>query len=311
MKAIDGVLGLAIGDAMGVPIEFTDRDTLLNKPVTKMLGYGNYNVPKGTWSDDTALTLATIDSLYQKKDIDYNDMMKKFCDWINKAMYTGTKEIFDIGTTTKFALMKYYNDHIEPLKCGSTDVNENGNGSLMRMFPIAYYCYKNGFSDQKIEYLSITTSSLTHAHPISTLGCYIYIKYIIHLLEGNDKITSYIMLRHIDYQMFTKDTIKKYHRILEDDITNLSIDKIRSSGYIVDTLEASLWSIMNTNSYEEAVIVAINLGGDTDTIGAITGSIAGLIYGKDTIPERWTKYLNNYTYLTKMVSKWEASLKKL
>lgn len=307
MKILDGMLGFAIGDAMGVPIEFSNREDLLNSPVTRMLGYGQYNVPKGTWSDDTALSLATMDSLTKCPSIDYNDMMKRFCNWINKGMYTATNEVFDVGSTTRYALAKYLEGEVPPLKCGLTNLNSNGNGSLMRMLPIAYYCFKKDFNEEQIAFTAITTSSLTHAHPISELGCYIYIMYIIFLLQGYDKKESYFKLRDIDYGLFKKDTINVYRNILEKDISSFKIDDIKSSGYIVDTLEAVLWVILNTNSYKESIIGAINLGNDTDTVGAITGSIAGLIYGSKDIPYTWSSKLKNIDFLKKTCSKFEAS----
>lgn len=307
MKAIDGMLGFAIGDAMGVPIEYTDRSVLLAKPVTKMLGYGNYEIEKGVWSDDTSLSLAAMDSLTKCKKIDYNDMMKRFCKWANTGEYSPIGEAFGIGTTTKYALLHYYSDKKAPLKCGCDSITDNNNGSLSRMFPVAYYLYKRGFTDEQIEYLVIATSSITHSHPISSLACYIYVMYINFLLKGNDKYISYKKLKDIDYSMFNKDTIKVFNRILVKDISKLTIDDIKSTEYVVSTLEAVLWVILNTNNYQESIIGSINLGGDTDTIGAITGSISGLLYGVDNIPSCWTKHLKSIQFLQKLCSKFEAS----
>ena len=310
MKALDGILGLAIGDAMGVPLEFMDREILLAKPVTKMLGYGNYEIEKGHWSDDTALSLATMDSLTKEGKIDLNDIMRRFCKWVNDGEYSSTGFAFDIGNTTKIALMKYYHDKIAPLKCGGKSINENGNGSLMRMFPIAYFAYKKELTNEQIEYLAITTSSITHAHEISTMSCYIYLMYVNFILNGYSKFESYMMLRNIDYSMFKKETIKQFRRILSSDISKLNIDDIYSSGYVLHTLEAALWIVLNTSSYSESIIAAINLGDDTDTTAAVTGSITGLLYGSKTIPESWLNDLKERTYLQKICSKFEASLKK-
>ncbi|MBR1376287.1 MAG: ADP-ribosylglycohydrolase family protein [Bacilli bacterium] len=309
MKALDGMLGFAIGDAMGVPIEFMDREILLAKPVTKMLGYGNYEIEKGHWSDDTSMSLATMDSLTKCKKLDLNDMMKRFCKWVNDGEYSSTGFAYDIGVCTKMALIRYYNDKMAPLKCGGKGISENGNGSLMRMFPIAYFAYKKGLTNEQIEYLAITSSSITHAHEISTLSCYIYLMYINFILNGYDKYDSYNKLKEIDYSMFKRETLKPFKRILGSDISKLTIDDIKSTGYVLYTLEAVLWVILNTNNYAEAIVGAINLGGDTDTIGAITGSIAGLLYGTKSIPENWINDLKEYNYLQKMCSKFEASLK--
>ena len=309
MKAIDGLLGFAVGDAMGVPIEFTDREVLLTKPVTKMLGYGNYEIEKGNWSDDTSLTLATMDSLTKCEKIDLNDLMRRFCKWVNDGEYSSTGFAFDIGHSTKIALMKYYHDKLAPLKCGGKNINENGNGSLMRMFPIAYFAYKKDLTNEQIEYLAITSSSITHAHEISTLSCYIYMMYINFILRGYDKFESYKLLRRIDYSMFKKENIKVFKRILNEDISKLTIDDISSTGYVLHTLEAVFWVILNTNSYAESIVGAINLGGDTDTIGAITGSIAGLLYGSKNIPENWLNDMQCIPYLKKICTKFESSLK--
>lgn len=308
MKAIDGMLGLAVGDAMGVPIKFSNRETLLNKPITKMNGYGNYNVPKGNWSGITSLSLATMDSFTKCLKIDYNDLMKRFCKWINDGKYSSCNVVFDINEVTKVALTHYYSDLEVPLKCGLKNITSNDNGSLMRMYPVAYFCYMKHLTEEQTECIAITLSSLTHAHPISCLGCYLYIMYIIFILKGYNKLDSYYMLRDIDYGMFKKDTLKVYKNILNDDIALKDIDDIKSTNSIVDTLEASLWVILNTTNYHESIIASINLGGDTNTIGAITGSMAGLLYGSSSIPIKWINELKNISFLQKTCSKFEAML---
>ena len=137
-KYINGLMGFVIGDAMGVPVEFTTRKKLLENPVTKMIGYGTYDVPEGTWSDDTSMLIATIDSINTKCDIDIKDIADNFLSWKNHADYTPYKDVFDIGNTTKNAL-EYYEEHreIDPVECGLTDMNSNGNGSVMRIIPIS------------------------------------------------------------------------------------------------------------------------------------------------------------------------------
>lgn len=293
----DSLYGFAIGDAIGVPIEFEHRKNLIKSPVTKMTGYGSYDIDKGIWSDDTSMTLATMDSISEHPKIDYYDMADKFCSWINESKYTATNEVFDIGITTKYALMRYWNDKIDATKCGGNSISENGNGSLMRMMPIAFYCYYKELDDDAIYEIVSHVSSITHAHEISIMGCYIYVKYFIYILNGNDKKTSLKYIRNQDYKWFKEETINEYHRILKDNIKDLDIDDISSTGYVVYTLEAVLWTILNTDSYNQAIIGAINLGEDTDTIGAITGSIAGLLYGYNSIDEEWLKDLKNKEYL--------------
>lgn len=294
----DSLIGFSIGDAIGVPIEFEDREKLMSSPVTKMQEYGSYDVPKGVWSDDTSMTLATMDSIIECNGINYNDIADKFCNWINKAEYTATNEVFDIGITTKYALMRYWDNKSDATKCGGAGINENGNGSLMRMLPIALYCHYKKISEEEMFDIVKNVSSITHAHEISIMGCYIYVKYLLSILNGNNKIESYDDIKNIEYKMyFNKETINQYNRILENNIKDLNIDDIESTGYVVSTLESVLWIILNCNSYSQSIIGAINLGGDTDTIGAITGSIAGIIYGFDSISDNWIKDMKNLEYL--------------
>lgn len=303
----DSLYGFIVGDAMGVPIEFEDREKLINKPVTSMLGYGSHDVEAGVYSDDTSMTLATMDSIIKQNGIiNYNDIADKFCNWVNNNEYTATNKIFDIGMTTKYALIKYFNNKIDATMCGGTNVNENGNGSLMRMLPIALYCfYKNIKGDNEIFTLVKNSSSITHAHDISILGCYIYVRYVISLLETKNKISSYNFIKKLDYSMFIEEVKLEYSRILFSDISILNINDVNSSGYVVDTLEAVFWIILNCSSYNESIIGAINLGGDTDTIGAITGSIAGILYGYDNISKRWISKLKNKDYIDEIIIKFE------
>lgn len=303
----DSLYGFIVGDAMGVPIEFEDRENLINKPVTSMLGYGSHDVEAGVYSDDTSMTLATMDSIIRQNGIiNYNDIADKFCNWINNNEYTATNKVFDIGMTTKYALIKYFNNKIDATMCGGTNINENGNGSLMRMLPIALYCfYKNIKDDNEIFTLVKNSSSITHAHDISILGCYIYVRYFISLLETKNKISSYNFIKKLDYSMFIEEVKLEYSRILFSDISTLNINDINSSGYVVDTLEAVFWIVLNCSSYNESIIGAINLGGDTDTIGAITGSIAGILYGYDNISKRWISKLKNKDYIDEIIIKFE------
>ena len=302
----DSLYGFAIGDAIGVPIEFKDRESLMYNPVTSMLGYGSYDVPEGVWSDDTAMTLATMDSIITNNgNINYNDIADKFCDWLNNAKYTATNEVFDIGITTKYALVRYWDDKTDATKCGGTGMNENGNGSLMRMLPIALYSFYKNLKDDEILEIVSKTSSITHAHERSIMGCYIYVRYLLFLLRGKDKLASYSMIKCLDYSMFSQDSQEAYSRILKNDIEKIDLKDIRSTGYIVDTLETVLWVTLNCKNYNESIIGAINLGGDTDTIGAITGSISGILYGYDKISDKWISKLKNKEYLDSIIEKFE------
>ena len=297
LKYIDGLIGFVVGDAMGVPLEFTPREELLKKPVTKMIGNGTYNLPAGTWSDDTSMMIATIDSINAKNGIDLKDIALKFSAFKNHASYTATGEVFDIGNTCRMAIDKFEENREDPTLCGIDDINANGNGSLMRILPIAYYAIEKKLKEYEILELVRQISSMTHAHEISVMGCYFYVRYVIFLLNGKDKYSAYSMAKCVDYGMFKEETQEVYSRLIKDDISKVKVNDIKSAGYIVDSLEAAIWVTLKSENYKEAVIGAINLGGDTDTIGALTGALAGIVYGYDFIPEEWKDNIAKKEYL--------------
>ena len=305
-KIVNSILGFAIGDAMGVPVEFKKREELFDKPIVKMEGYGTYDVPAGTWSDDTSMVLATIDSLISLHKTDYDDIMKRFCDWINNAKYTATGVVFDIGITTKESILKYYMNRIEATKCGGASINNNGNGSLMRMLPIALYTYYEDIVDDRLLDIIKNASSLTHAHEYSIMGCYIFVKYVHFLLSGYNKFKAYEKVKELNYYKFSENARRAYKRFLTTDIYKLDLDYIKSSGYVVDTLEAVIWTFLNTNSFMESIVGAINLGDDTDTIGALTGALAGMVYG---VNEDLLNEMQNKDYLVSMAHKFDEELR--
>lgn len=301
-----GILGFAVGDALGVPVEFSSRIEREKKPVNDMIGYGTHNMPEGTWSDDTSMTIATMNSINECFGIiDFEHIMQQYCDWFYKNEYTATGKVFDIGISTRKAIASYYEGDKLAIKCGGTEERSNGNGSLMRMLPIVFFLHDVDMDEaEEVEIINYF-SSLTHAHEISKLGCKIYYDFLEQILNGSDPENAYNNLKNVDYTpYYSKEAIDKYKRVLDGNLKNLNMDEIKSSGYVISTLEASLWCILNSNSYEEAVSKAINLGGDTDTIGAITGSIAGIIYGISDIPERWLSKLKRSDYLVSLCKKY-------
>ena len=305
MKVENGIIGFVVGDTMGVPVEFNSREKLLLNPVTEMLEYGTHNMPKGCWSDDTSMTLATMDSIIKCKEINTNDMADKFIKWYRNGEYTATGIMFDIGTTTQQALVKYQRGIDIASKCGGEREYDNGNGSLMRMLPIAYYCYLKGLEDTEILKIVKEVSSITHRHPISILGCYIYVRLAIELLKGKELLQAYQEIKKLDYSYFTEDTIYKYERILNNDIGLYNINDISSNGYIVSTLEATLWTLINSKSFNETIIKAINLGEDTDTVGACVGGLAGIYYGIENIKQKWKDNILRYDYIINMCKEFE------
>ena len=302
--------GFLVGDSLGVPVKFIPRETLLNNPVTDMLEYGSYDVPAGSWSDDGSLLMATMDSLVTKNGLNYEDMANKILDWLSYAKYTPADYVFDVGMGTLKA-MENYRENKLALESGMSGVNYNGNSPLVRMVPLAFYAKEKKLSDAQLIDLASDVSSITHRHEISFIGCYMFLRYLIFLLEGYDKYVSYIKLKDLDYSDFDKENVYEYHRILEGDIINYPLSEISSSGYIVSTLEAVLWCVNNTDSYHESVIGAINLGEYTDTIAALTGAVTGIIYGYDEIPKRWINSLQKKDYVKQMCTVYQKFLSSL
>ena len=195
-KILGGIFGLAVADAMGVPVEFNSRESLRHNPVTDMRGYGTYNQPPGTWSDDTSMTLCLLDSLANKgfdarweldenfAEPDYADIMQRFLSWLDKGKYTPHGKVFDVGNATRKALQRYKSG-IEPLKCGGTSEQDNGNGSLMRILPLAFYLHAD--RDDEVFFDSIHhVSSLTHAHKRCQIACGVYLLIAETLLGESD-----------------------------------------------------------------------------------------------------------------------------
>lgn len=308
MKSLDGILGLTIGDAMGVPLEFCMREKLMENPTTEMIGYGSHDVPKGSWSDDTSMTIATIDSINNKGKIDYDDIATNFLKWFKEAKYTPTDRVFDIGRTSLRAIARFETSRNNAVECGGESEMDNGNGSLMRILPIAYYCFAKNKNDKEILDIVSKVSSITHKHEISIIGCYIYVLYAIKLLEGKTKEQAYEYIKSYDYNMFSKEYVNRYNRILKENISEYSLEEIKSTGFVVDTLEATLWVLLNTNLYSQAIIGAINLGNDTDTVGACVGGLAGIIYGIEEFPEQWKKDLLKYDYIYELCNMFDKVL---
>lgn len=304
------IFGHAMADALGVPVEFQTREQLRANPVTDSIGYGTYAVPEGTWSDDTSMTIATLDSL--AGGVDYHDVMERFCNWMNNAQYTATGVFFDIGITTRNALNRYLQG-LEPLDCGFCGDYDNGNGSLMRIAPAAIFArYKmpTASYDEKISLIH-DFSSLTHGHPRSQMGCGIYAFVLWELLDDptHTGVKQGLARAYAYYNAKPEYAaeLKHYQRMFEKYFSNLTQEEIKSTGYVVHSLEAALWCLLTTDSYRACVLKAVNLGGDTDTVAAIAGGLAGALYGYDAIPMEWLAKLKNKELIREVCGRFEAS----
>jgi len=279
-KVYNGIMGVVVGDALGVPVEFKKRDTYT---VTDMTGYGTYNQPPGTWSDDSSLTLATLDSMVKLGKIDPADIMQNFFYWLDDGMFTPYGKVFDVGGGTRRAISRYANGK-EPAKCGGKTRMDNGNGALMRILPVAM------LPDSTYKQANLlTVAHLTHAHLISDFACLIYAAIVEHLINGIEKEEAVaIGIQRLQHNIENISMLADYNRL--SNLQQLKRKEIRSSGYVADTLEAAIWCFLNTDRYRDCVLAAVNLGEDTDTIAAVAGGLAGIYYGcggESGIPDEW------------------------
>lgn len=262
--------GLAIGDALGVPYEFQQRDTFT---CTGLTGHGTHNQPAGTWSDDTAMSLATLDSLSKcGGEVDATDLMIRYKMWLEYGMYMPDGNTYDSGITVATAIRSGH---------GCDGLNDNGNGSLMRMAPCAFY----HLTDMEIKQVS----AITHAHEISMTACVRYVRILEELLD-------YVPPRKAitDSEFPLDPTIPR--------------TKVKSDGFVLHTLNAALWCLSNTDNYQDCVLTAVNLGEDTDTTASVAGALAGAAYGFESIPQEWVGKLRGRELLDMYVS--EATRKR-
>lgn len=256
-KLRTAVYGALIGDAMGVPYEFKERGSF---QCTGMIGHGTHDQPVGTWSDDGAMILATCKSLKDNNGkVSKKDIYRKFKSWYEEGAFTQYGEVFDIGIATRRAIRTGKG------QCGERD---NGNGSLMRILPVAF----TDCSDVETRIVS----SITHGYWISTEACSIYVKIIRRCLQG-EQLADVVHSLELE-EPFTRIAT----------IDSLPEEEINSGGYVVSSLEAAIWCVLTTNSFKDCLLKAVNLGSDTDTTACIAGGLAGACcYEFEDIPSEW------------------------
>ena len=301
IKAV--MIGHAVGDALGVPVEFCSREELKQKPVTDMQGYGTYPVPAGAWSDDTSMSIAALESLADGK-IDYEEIMTNFVKWLSLDEYTPTGSAFDVGHTCLCAIRNHLqHPELPATECGEDGEYTNGNGALMRIHPFVLYAYTKGMKYDDWTEMIRSASALTHAHERSKLGCLIYAFILFHLLGDPNKNVVWTALRRAEAHLRDNPEISHYARLFDSDFAKLPEDEIKSTGYVVDTLEAAVWCLLTTDSYRDCVLKAVNLGGDTDTVAAVAGGLAGALYGYEGIPGEWRETLIKREYIEEMCAR--------
>lgn len=243
------IYGLAVGDALGVPYEFRKRGTF---HCDGMDGGGFHCQPAGTWSDDTSMALCIAASLKELGKVDTKDISARFRDWYLEGEYTCDGKVFDVGATCAHAIETGVPAH---------SFEECGNGSLMRTAPIAM---RHVWSDDEVR----GVSAITHAHPVAQWSC-VALRWMLQDLKSYGEEGIYRIWQEYGF------------------IAGLPRSEVKSDGYCVHTLGAAIWCLCNTSSYRECVLMAVNLGGDSDTTAAVAGAMAGVAYGYEAIPPKW------------------------
>lgn len=303
-KYYSGIMGLVVGDALGVPVEFKKRDTY---KITDMIGYGTHNQPAGTWSDDSSMTLATVESIVKLGKVNPYDIMKNFYLWLFKGIFTPYGEMFDVGGATKRAIIQYANGN-DAIECGGKDVTDNGNGALMRILPVAMLPSSNHKQDDILK-----VAHLTHAHLISDFACMIYTAIVENLMNGIRKEDAvFAGIQRFQSDIKTNSMLSEFERLKR--IQSLERNSIKSSGYVIDTLEAAIWCFLKTNNYKDCVLTAVNLGDDTDTVAAVAGGLAGLFYGcnnENGVPDEWISQIAQKGWIKKLCRKFSKKIIRL
>ena len=275
-----------------------------------MRGYGTFNLPEGSWTDDSSLTIALLESIRRVGEIDLDDIMGNFMKWLYDGEFTPYGESYDIGRGTMQAINRYKKNR-KAKKCGGDEEWNNGNGSLMRIMPACLYCSvmesSGMYSDRDAIDVIHSVGGLTHAHIRSNIACGLYFfmaKYIL-FREGSlqERIQEGLTQGFAFYESYLadKENLHYYDRLKDlEAFKSLPADKIKSTGYVVDALEAAVWSLITTDSFDQALLKAVNLGDDTDTVGAIAGGLAGLYYGYDSIPEDWLSAIKRREWIEEM-----------
>lgn len=271
-RAVGTLLGLALGDALGTTLEFKARDAY--EPLTDIVGGGPFNLKPGQWTDDTAMALALADSLAACDGLEEQDLLARFSDWWRHGTYSCTGRCFDIGGTTAQAIQRW--EQIGADHCGSTDPHAAGNGSLMRLAPVAirYWDDRPALRDA-----AARQSKTTHAAPEAVDACVIYAGLLADAIAGRPRSE---VLRSRDggwaggVEAVTAGAWRGKSRMA-----------VNGSGYVVHSLDAALWSVGRTASFDRAVLHAANLGQDADTTAAVAGQLAGALAGSSALPATW------------------------
>ncbi len=293
---LDGIMGLVVGDALGFPVQFMEREVIRNRPQGAVVGMEplkEYRIEKGTWSDDSSMSLVALDSIRRLGRIDLDDIMTGFVQWVDEGEFTPFGQAIDMGNTCMRAIGRYKAGD-DVMSCGCTSERSNGNGSIMRILPVCLYACEQNLSEEEAIKIVHEVSGLTHNHLRSKIACGLYGFCVKEILDGEGSLIDRLQ-NGLDkgFFFYEKDETNLSQLAYYDRLRDLKKlaatpeDQIKSSGYVVDTIEAAFWSLIRTGDYRDCLLTAVNLGDDADSVGAVAGGLAGLYYGYGGIPEEW------------------------
>ena len=320
-KLYDAITGFVCGDACGVPYEFKMRDSFQCTDMrASSMTDAHLALPLGSWSDDTSMMLCVLHALMEKQFADTQELPPMTREQIEQRNERIMQKVYSVFKRDAIAWMttgKYTNHgYMVPYDIGNScrrgitammlgrtndkasSVNSNGNGGLMRILPLAFA----GMEDEEtlMKYIKLLNKD-SHNHEISHIGCLIYTKLVQNLQIPNISLQK--ALENTVESIGNQYKIDEYARIWDLSILNEERKYVKSTGYVVDTLEAAIWACAQCDNYKDAVITAVNLGEDTDTVAALAGGIAGVYFGN--IPEQWIRNTRRTGFLEKMCTKFE------
>ncbi len=279
------LLGLATGDALGTTLEFVPAREV--SPISEMEGGGPFDLKPGEWTDDTSMALCLAESLIERRDFDAKDQMERYVRWFRHGHLSSTGECFDIGGTTRRALVRFEKTGEE--FSGPTAENTAGNGSLMRLGPVPlFFC----LSPEDAIAKSALSSRTTHGARTAIDACRYFGALVWGALQGSSKKELIEKpFSPFDGCWDSSPLAPEIAEIADGSFRRKNPPEIAGTGFVVRTLEAALWAFHRTDSFREGCLSAVNLGDDADTTGAVYGQIAGAYYGVDGIPRTWLKLL--------------------
>lgn len=318
----NAVLGVAVGDALGVPVEFSSPERRIQNPVDGMWEYGTYDQPRGTWSDDTSMTLALMDGLAASGNIpDYKQIMDNYVAWHDNQKYTATDELFDIGNACFRAILEY-SKYGDPINCGDKSEFACGNGALMRIIPALFWLINKYGCDfienpQARDVIHNLTSQ-THGNERCLVANGFYLSIASEIYRGSEIKTAVRDGIKRAYNVYKDDSLlskelRHFERIMRPEFENRTSADFNNGGYVIDTLESAVWALLTTNNYRDCVLKVVNLGNDTDTAGAVAGGLAGMYYGigrdEKSIPKIWLKQTLRTKVIEEICDRFSKSLK--